>query len=136
MRLLWSIEHGLQKTSKRMNASLGITGPQRLVLLVVERFPGLTAGELAAVVHLHPSTVTGILQRLSARKLINASRDKADGRRLRLTIRPKALQYTKKTAGPVEGAVRDALKKVGDARARTAGRVLSEIAQRLDGYAD
>ena len=35
MRLLWSIEHGLQRLSKRMEAELGITGPQRLVLRVV-----------------------------------------------------------------------------------------------------
>src|ERR1700733_7143915 len=64
MRLLWGIEHRLQSASKRMEASLGITGPQRLVLRVVSRFPGLSAGELARVVRLHPSTVTGILQRL------------------------------------------------------------------------
>src|SRR5262249_10104350 len=32
MRLLWSIEHDLQRMSKRMKGELGITGPQRLVL--------------------------------------------------------------------------------------------------------
>jgi hypothetical protein len=36
MRLLWSIEHGLQRMSKRMEAELlGITGPHRLVLRLV-----------------------------------------------------------------------------------------------------
>src|SRR5436190_24301628 len=60
MRLLWSIEHGLQSTSKRMGASLGITGPQRLVLKIVSEFPGLSASELAHVVRLHPSTITGV----------------------------------------------------------------------------
>jgi MarR family transcriptional regulator, organic hydroperoxide resistance regulator len=29
MRLLWSIEHGLQRMSKRMESEIGITGPQR-----------------------------------------------------------------------------------------------------------
>ena len=47
MRLLWGIEHRLQSASKRMEAALGITGPQRLVLRVVARFPGLSAGDLA-----------------------------------------------------------------------------------------
>ena len=41
MRLLWSVEHGLQSTSKRMEATLGITGPQRLVLRIVTARPGL-----------------------------------------------------------------------------------------------
>src|ERR1700733_2332457 len=35
MRLLWSIEHGLQSASKHMEGTLGITGPQRLVLRIV-----------------------------------------------------------------------------------------------------
>ena len=59
MRLLWSVEHGLQSTSKRMEATLGITGPQRLVLRIVTVRPGLSAGELARIVHLHPSTNHG-----------------------------------------------------------------------------
>ena len=49
MRLLWSIEHGLHKRSKRMKAEIGLTGPQRLVLRIVSRFPGLSAGELARI---------------------------------------------------------------------------------------
>ena len=47
MRLLWSIEHGLQRASKRMEGSRGITGPQRLVLRIVRQHPGLTARALA-----------------------------------------------------------------------------------------
>ena len=54
MRLLWSVEHELQSTSKRMETTLGITGPQRLVLRIVIERPGLSAGELARIVHLHP----------------------------------------------------------------------------------
>ena len=63
MRLLWSVEHGLQRSSKRMESELGITGPQRLVLRVVGQFPGLSAGDLAHIVRLHPSTITGIRRR-------------------------------------------------------------------------
>jgi hypothetical protein len=64
MQLLWAIVHALQKTSKRMSAELGVTGPQRLVLRVVGLSPGISAGRLAAVLRLHPSALTGILQRL------------------------------------------------------------------------
>src|SRR5438034_2717248 len=88
MRLLWAIEHGLQRLSKRMEGELGITGPQRLVLRVVGQFPGLSAGELAHIVRLHPSTITGILQRLVARGLLERQRDPADTRRVRLRLRP------------------------------------------------
>jgi predicted ArsR family transcriptional regulator len=69
LRLLWSIEHRLQSTSKRMGTTLGITAPQRLVLRIVSQYPDISAGELAHVVRLHPSTITGILQRLVAKGL-------------------------------------------------------------------
>ena len=49
MRLLWALHHGMQSTSKRMEATLGLTGPQRLVLRLVGRFPGIAAGVVLIV---------------------------------------------------------------------------------------
>jgi DNA-binding MarR family transcriptional regulator len=132
MRLLWSIEHGLQKMSKRMESELGITGPQRLVLRVVGRFPGLSAGELAHIVRLHPSTITGILQRLVTRGLLERERDPEDSRRARLRLKPRAVVYTRTSGGTVEKAVTQALNHVGASNVRTAQKVLAEIAQRLN----
>jgi DNA-binding MarR family transcriptional regulator len=67
MQLLGSVAHGLEKTSKRMAGDFGITGPQRLALRVVGLFPGVSAGELAAILRVHPSTLTGVLQRWQRR---------------------------------------------------------------------
>jgi DNA-binding MarR family transcriptional regulator len=132
MRLLWSIEHGLQRMSKRMEGELGITGPQRLVLRVVGQFPGLSAGELADIVRLHPSTITGILQRLVARGLLERKRDPGDSRRARLRLKPAAVAFTRTSKGTVEKAVRQALNRVGATNVRAARKVLAEIAQRLN----
>jgi MarR family transcriptional regulator, organic hydroperoxide resistance regulator len=132
LRLLWSIEHGLQKMSKRMEGELGITGPQRLVLRVVGRFPGLSAGELAHIVRLHPSTITGILQRLVARGLIERKRDPADSRRAQLRLKARARLYTRISPGTVEKAVTQALNRAGAPNVRTARRVLAEVARRLN----
>jgi DNA-binding MarR family transcriptional regulator len=132
MRLLWSIEHGLQRKSKHMEGELGITGPQRLVLRVVGQFPGLSAGELAHIVRLHPSTITGILQRLVARGLLERERDPSDSRRARLRLKPPAVIYTRTSSGTVEQTVRNALHRAGASNVRAARRVLTEIAERLN----
>jgi DNA-binding MarR family transcriptional regulator len=132
MRLLWSIEHGLQRMSKRMETALGITGPQRLVLRVVGRFPNLSASELAHIVRLHPSTITGILQRLVARGLLVREQDPADTRRARLRLKPRAVVHTRVARGTVEKAVTDALTHAGRSNVRSARRVLTEIANRLN----
>ena len=134
MRLLWSIEHGLQRMSKRMEGELGITGPQRLVLRVVGQFPGLSAGELAHIVRLHPSTITGILQRLVARGLLERARDPADTRRARLRLKQRAVAFTRTSKGTVEQAVTQALKHVGSSNVRAARMVLTEVAQRLNEF--
>src|SRR5580765_6866537 len=112
MRLLWSIEHGLQRMSKRMETELGITGPQRLVLRVVGQFPDLSAGELAHIVRLHPSTITGILQRLVARGFLEREADPGDRRRAQLRLNARGRVHTRISFGPIERAVTEALKRV------------------------
>ena len=132
MRLLWSIEHGLQKQSKRMEAELGLTGPQRLVLRIVGQFPGISAGALARIVRLHPSTITGILQRLVKRRLLRRERDPADSRRTRLWASPSARQYTRRSSGTVEDTVRRVLAGIGPQHTRGARAVLTELARALN----
>jgi DNA-binding MarR family transcriptional regulator len=131
MRLLWGIEHRLQSASKRMESALGITGPQRLVLRVVARFPGMSAKDLAHVVRLHPSTVTGVLQRLVQKKLLAREIDPADTRRVRLFVRPEAKRFTRPAGGTVESAVARALSTVPSKDIASARRVLGVIAASL-----
>ncbi len=54
MQVLWALVHRLDKTSKHMGRHLGVTGPQRLALRIVGLFPGVSAGDVAAVLHVHP----------------------------------------------------------------------------------
>jgi DNA-binding MarR family transcriptional regulator len=132
MRLLWSIEHGLQSTSKRMGATIGITGPQRLVLKIVRQFPGISAGEVAHVVRLHPSTLTGVIQRLVDKRLLLRDRDPNDSRRVRLRVAAGARRFTARSQGTIESAVQAALRRVPAAHVRHARHVLVAVAAALD----
>jgi DNA-binding MarR family transcriptional regulator len=133
MRLLWTIEHGLQSTSKRMGATIGITGPQRLVLKFVGQYPGVGAGELAHVLRLHPSTITGVIQRLVEKKLLIRERDPIDTRRVRLRVVERARRFVRPSHGTVEAAVARALARIPAAHVRHARHVLIAIADALDG---
>src|SRR6185295_1503513 len=81
MRVLWAVDHALQSTSKWMEVRLGVTGPQRLVIRMIGCFPGISAGALANLLYVHPSTLTGVLRRLSERGAIRRSADPYDSRR-------------------------------------------------------
>lgn len=131
MRLLWSIEHALQRTSKRMEATVGVTGPQRLVLRIVSKTPGLSAGALARTIHLHPSTVTGIVQRLVRKGLLGRERDPHDNRRVRLHARARSRVLTAASNGTVEAAIRRALARLPARRVQNARGVLAAIAEAL-----
>lgn len=132
LRLLWSIENYLQSTSKRMAASLGITGPQRLALRVVSRFPGISPKEVSHLLRLHPSTITGVLQRLVDKGLLVRQRDAADGRRAHLRVRAAAGKFTRSNKHTVEAAVERALRRVPKTSVQRAREVLSAIIDELE----
>ena len=109
MRLLWALDHALQSASKRMEAAYGITGPQRLVVRIVGRFPGIAAGRIAEILHVHPSTLTGILKRLEARGVLERRADPRDARRALFGLTNKGRKLDTLRTGVVEQAVRRAL---------------------------
>ena len=66
MGLIWAIDPEMERVSKRMEATVGLTIPQRLSLLLIGRNPGILASELASVLHLHRGTLSGVIRRLEA----------------------------------------------------------------------
>ncbi|HJR60323.1 MAG TPA: MarR family winged helix-turn-helix transcriptional regulator [Vicinamibacterales bacterium] len=131
MQLLWAVVHGLEKTSKRMAGDLGVTGPQRLALRVIGLFPGVSAGDLATTLHVHPSTLTGVLQRLAAQRWLRRVDDPRDRRRaiLRLTARGARINAARR--GTVESAVADVLEGVSAQDREATMRVLERLARQL-----
>lgn len=132
MQLLWAVVHGLARTSKRMTGELGVTGPQRLVLRVVGLFPGLSAGDLAAVLHVHPSTLTGIVQRLAGQGLLARIEDPGDRRRVVLRLTTSGSRANTTRRGTVEAAMTEALAGVGEGDRAATRRVLERLAAHLE----
>ena len=135
MQLLWALAHGLEKASKRMTGEIGVTGPQRLVLRVVGLFPGLSAGDLAAILHVHPSTLTGVLQRLVAQKLLVRVDDPADRRRAVLRLTARGARANAIRHGTVEAAVAEALEGISERDRVATRRVLTRLTTHLTGNA-
>ena len=131
MQLLWAVVHGLERTSKRMASEIGVTGPQRLVLRVVGLCPGVSAGDLAAILHVHPSTLTGVVQRLVAQRLLGRSHDPSDRRRAVLRLTPRGVRVNAARQGTVEAAVARALEGIGERDRLSTRRVLERLAGRL-----
>lgn len=131
LRAIWAVDHALQRSSRRMQATLGITGPQRLVMRIVGRFPGILAGQLAEILHLHPSTLTGVLKRLERQGLLTRRSDPRDRRRALLGLTEKGRRVEDVAEGTVEASVRRALARVPAQKTRHAVEVLDALARSL-----
>lgn len=131
MRVIWALDHALHSRSKAMARTLGVTGPQRFVLRVVQRSPGISSGALADYLHLHPSTLTGVLQRLDERGLLSRTRDPADARRVMLELTAKGRRVLSKP-GSVEAVVKSEISKQRGRDVATAAVVFKRITSALE----
>jgi len=130
LQVIWRLEHAVERASKRMEDTLGISGPQRFALRLIGHTPGVGAGELAGSMHLHPSTVTGMIQRLEGRGYIRRLAHPTDRRRMHLHLTPAGARVTH--ARPtIEHAVRATLARCPLAKQRAAAELLERFSREL-----
>jgi len=99
--------------SRRLIARHQITGPQLLCLnQLAETSSELTVGELAGLVHLSPSTVVRILDRLEARGLVRRERATGDRRRVIVTATDTGRQFSLLTPYSDQHPLRQALRQL------------------------
>ncbi|REG36189.1 DNA-binding MarR family transcriptional regulator [Archangium gephyra] len=131
LRLLWAVDQGLRSTSKSMETTMGLTGPQRLVVRLVGQYPGITAGGLAEILHVHPSTLTGVMKRLQKRGVVERRSDPLDARKALLFLTKAGRELDVPSEGTVEAGVKRALSRVPKSRLEGARDVLTALAEEL-----
>ncbi|HEY2747801.1 MAG TPA: MarR family transcriptional regulator [Polyangia bacterium] len=114
-----------------MQATLGVTGPQRLAVRIIGRFPGISAGRLAKVLQIHPSTLTGVLARLQARRLLTRWPDPNDARRALFGLTASGRALNEMRSGTVESALMRAIAHVPDVQLRATTEVLMAVIRAL-----
>jgi DNA-binding MarR family transcriptional regulator len=131
MQVLWAIAHGLESASKRLHARLGITAPQRLVLRMIGHHGRISAGALAEVLRIHPSSLTGMLRRLEQAQLIRRQSDPKDRRRALLRLTAQGTRLNNQRAGTIEAIMEQTLSRLPPQQVATTKTVLSEISAAL-----
>jgi MarR family transcriptional regulator, organic hydroperoxide resistance regulator len=133
MRALWALDHALAVRHREISLRFGVTGSQRLVVRIVGQKPGVSAGQVARVLHVHPSTLTPTLQALAKHGLLRRAPDPRDRRRsvLWLTRRGERIDWA--SAQVVDKAVRTALAQLSGSEVFAARRVLHAVAASVGG---
>lgn len=127
LRHVSMLNHALELVSSRMDRELGITAQQRLILRCVGKYPGITAGHLAQVLHLDPGTMSSALKRLEQKSLLTRRQDPRDRRRANLGLTAKGRALDRPTRNTVESAVEELLRRSAPARVTSLKRTLGEL---------
>jgi DNA-binding MarR family transcriptional regulator len=132
LQCLWRLNHSLERLSARMERKLGVTAPQRLIIRCVGAYPGLTASDLAQLLHVDPGTISASLKKLEASEVILRRQDTTDKRRFRLLLTRKGRSLDRPTRGTAEHAVENLLAGKERGSARSTKAMLEELARLLD----
>jgi DNA-binding MarR family transcriptional regulator len=72
--------------SKHLSKTSGLTSPQLLIMLEIDKVSGVNSSHVAKNVNLSAATVTNIIDRLENKNLVSRRRDTQDKRKVRLYL--------------------------------------------------
>lgn len=112
LRSLRRIIRSVELYSKKLATEHSVTGPQLVCLLAIHEGSPLTATQLSKEVHLSPSTIVGVLDRLEEKELVKRRRDDKDRRRVYLHLTPEGERLVESAPSPLQDKLADALESV------------------------
>jgi len=127
VKALRQLFKAIQEYSKAILRKTGLSGPQLWALTVLEAAPDLSLNELSARLFAHPSTVSGIVDRLSERGALSRTPDPVDRRGIRLSLTAQGRALLRHSPPPVQIGLRRALEGMPAARLRQLRRSLEDV---------
>jgi DNA-binding MarR family transcriptional regulator len=112
MQSLRRIIKSLQDYSQTVYSHFGITGPQLWALKTLSKRGSLSLGELSKGMYLHPSTVSGVVDRLEKKGYVVRNRTEKDRRVIKVQLTPKGKTVVKRAPNPVQGKMIYGLRKL------------------------
>ena len=118
--------------SRQLAAYSNITAPQLICLRAVIKSGPMTATAISREVHVSPSTVVGILDRLEDKGLIRRERGKQDRRIVFVTATDEGIRLAHETPSPLQKKLADALNALPELEQATITLSLERIVDLID----
>ena len=88
--------------SQKMSKQFGLTGPQSLVLRLLIKKGALSSADLSRQMYVSPSNITGIIDRLEKKRLVERIRKQGDRRVALITLTRSGQKLGKTIPDPIE----------------------------------
>jgi DNA-binding MarR family transcriptional regulator len=102
----------IHEYSKAILRKTGLSGPQLWALTVLYSAPALSLNELSERLFAHPSTVSGIVDRLEERGAVRKEPDPEDRRGIRLSLTGVGRRLVRRSPPPVQVGLRRTLEEM------------------------
>jgi len=129
VRSLRRLFKGIHEYSKALQKRSGLSSPQAWALTILEANGQLSLRELAERMYAHPSTVSGIMERLVTRGVVRRQTDPRDRRGIRLSLTPAGRRLLRSSPPPVQVGLRRALVGMPASRLKILRESLEQVAR-------
>lgn len=132
IEMLHQLFQAVDLFSKRTLREFGVSGPQIWALRTIADAGVLTMGDLAQRMHLHKSTLSGIIDRLESGKLVTRERADQDARVMELRLTPKGRAILLRAPEPPRSKAARGLARLSAKELDRVHSALLLIAQAMD----
>jgi DNA-binding MarR family transcriptional regulator len=122
-----------RRVTKEVARRADLTGPQLTVLKVLEGLGDLSLSELSERIRAQNSTVTGIIDRMEREDLVVRARSTEDRRVVHIQLTEKGARIAREIAVEPMEVFRSALESLSAGEMRDLLKILTKIAQRVQG---
>jgi DNA-binding MarR family transcriptional regulator len=128
-RIIRAIDRHSRQLSRRFN----LTVPQLVCLRQLTLAGPLSPGSLASRIYLSQATVTGILDRLEARRLIQRERSSPDRRRVCVSLTESGRRLAETLPWPLQEQFAERLSSMPEDRQRAIDKTLRQVVDMMEG---
>lgn len=132
LQALRRIIRAIELHSKKLTSQYKITPAQIICLQTIIKEGPLTLAAIASKVHLSPSTVVGIIDRLEEKKLVKREKATKDRRQLQILATEEGIEYEKSAPSPLQDKFAKALSKLSPLEQSTICLSLDRIVEMME----
>lgn len=132
MQALRRIVKALQDYSHEVSQKFGITGPQLWALKTLYQSGGMPLGELSKKMYLHPSTVSGVIDRLENKGYAVRDRSHTDRRVVTVRLTPAGETLARKAPNPAQGKLVHGLNSLSEDDLKTIYGSMQKLVEMME----
>lgn len=117
---------------REIEQTCGVTGSQLWIMQEISATAGIGISDLAEKLAIHQSTCSLLVDKLVVRKLVIKERSKQDQRRVGLRLAVEAVKLLKKSPGPAEGILPEALRALPAGTIKSLDSSLAKVIEQLE----